>query len=73
MRSRMNQIRNAFMMLLCSQGTPMILAGDEFGNSQLGNNNAYCHDDNITWLNWNHTKSEQDILDFVKKLIAFRR
>ena len=73
MRSRMNQIRNAFMMLLCSQGTPMILAGDEFGNSQLGNNNAYCHDDNITWLNWNHTKSEQDILDFVKKLIAFRK
>lgn len=68
MRSRMNQIRNAFMMLLCSQGTPMILAGDEFGNSQLGNNNAYCHDDNITWLNWNHTKSEQDILDFVKSL-----
>ena len=73
MRSRMNQIRNAFTMLLCSQGTPMLLAGDEFGNTQLGNNNAYCHDDNITWLNWKHTKSEQDIFEFVKRMIAFRK
>lgn len=73
MRSRMNQICNAFTMLLCSQGTPMLLAGDEFGNTQLGNNNAYCHDDNITWLNWKHTKSEQDIFEFVKRMIAFRK
>ena len=73
MRSRMNQIRNAFTMLLCSQGTPMLLAGDEFGNTQIGNNNAYCHDDNITWLNWKHTKSEQDIFEFVKRMIAFRK
>lgn len=73
LKSRMNQIRNAFTMLLCSQGTPMILAGDEFGNTQLGNNNAYCHDDNITWLNWKHSKMEQEIFEYVKKLIAFRK
>lgn len=70
---RMRQIRNAFLMLLCSQGTPMILAGDEFGNTQLGNNNAYCHDNSITWLNWKHAKHELEILEYVKKLIAFRK
>lgn len=70
---RMRQIRNAFLMLLCSQGTPMILAGDEFGNSQEGNNNPYCHDDTITWLNWRETKQGSQIRQYVKQLIRFRR
>lgn len=67
------QIRNAFFMLLASQGTPMILAGDEFGNSQEGNNNPYCQDNSITWLNWNQIKTNQDIFQYVKTLIDFRK
>lgn len=70
---RMSQIRNAFCMMMCSQGTPMILAGDEFGNSQLGNNNAYCHDSSLTWLNWKWGKQGEEINDYVKKLIMFRK
>lgn len=70
---RMRQIRNAFLMLLCSQGTPMILAGDEFGNTQLGNNNPYCHDNLVTWLNWKHSKREMQILEYVRKLVRFRK
>ena len=70
---RMTQMRNAFMMLMCSQGTPMIFAGDEFGNTQFGNNNPYCHDDNVTWLQWRHSQSDLLMLEFVKKLIAFRK
>ena len=60
-------------MLLFSQGTPMILAGDEFGNSQKGNNNPYCQDNAITWLDWNHTDYQKEILEYVRKLIAFRK
>lgn len=70
---RIRQIRNAFFMLLCSQGTPMILAGDEFGNTQDGNNNPYCHDDTVTWLNWRETKQGTQIREYVKRLIAFRK
>lgn len=70
---RMIQIRNAFLMLFASQGTPMILAGDELGNTQRGNNNAYCQDNEITWINWRPTKTGEQILDFVKKLIRFRK
>lgn len=70
---RMRQIRNAFLMLLFSQGTPMILAGDEFGNTQDGNNNPYCHDDTLTWLNWRESKQKTQIREYVKRLIAFRR
>ncbi len=70
---RMRQIRNAFLMLLCSQGTPMIYAGDEFGNTQLGNNNPYCHDNLVTWLNWKHNKREMQILEYVRKLVMFRK
>lgn len=73
MDRRMTQIRNAFLMLLTSQGTPMILAGDEFGNTQMGNNNAYCHDDEMTWLNWNKTKRSESIFTFVKNMIAMRK
>lgn len=70
---RMRQIRNAFLMLFLSQGTPMLLAGDEFGNTQDGNNNPYCHDDTVTWLNWQETKMAGEIREYVRKLIAFRR
>lgn len=70
---RMCQIRNAFLMMLLSQGTPMILAGDEFGNSQNGNNNPYCQDNAITWLDWRQLNSHKEIQEYVKKLIAFRK
>lgn len=70
---RMIQIRNAFLMLLTSQGTPMILGGDELGNTQLGNNNAYCQDNATTWIHWNVTKTGEQIHDFVKKMIRFRK
>ena len=70
---RKQQLRNAFLMLFLSQGTPLILAGDEFGNSQQGNNNAYCQDNEISWVNWKKDKASRDQLDFVKHLIAFRK
>lgn len=70
---RRRQIRNALITLLFSQGTPLLLAGDEFGNSQMGNNNAYCQDNEISWLNWNNLKSNRDVFDFVKFLIAERK
>lgn len=70
---RKQQIRNGFLMMALSQGTPMILGGDEFGNSQDGNNNAYCQDNPIGWLDWDKMKANQDIYEFVKKLLAFRR
>lgn len=70
---RRKQIRNALATLFFSQGTPLLLAGDEFGNSQQGNNNAYCQDNEISWLNWNNQKENKDILQYVKKLIEFRR
>ncbi len=70
---RKKQLRNAFLLLFLSQGTPMILAGDEFGNSQNGNNNAYCQDNEISWLNWHLLDTNKDIYDFVKYMIAFRK
>jgi glycogen operon protein len=73
MDRRMIQIRNAFLMLLTSQGTPMILAGDELGNTQFGNNNAYCQDNAVTWINWNMTQTAGQIHDFVKHIIQFRK
>ena len=70
---RKGQIRNAFFMVLLSQGTPCILAGDEFGNSQEGNNNVYCQDNRIGWLNWRTAKTEKELTAFVKALIALRK
>ena len=70
---RMCQIRNAFLMLLLAQGTPMILAGDEFGNTQNGNNNPYCQDNAITWLDWKQMTNNKEIHTYVKKMIAFRK
>lgn len=70
---RKKQLRNAFLLLFLSQGTPLILAGDEFSNTQSGNNNAYCQDNEISWLNWNLLKTNQDLFEFVKAVIAFRK
>lgn len=73
MTLRNNQIRNAFFLLLMAQGTPCILAGDEFKNTQLGNNNVYCQDNEISWLNWKNLKKETELFEYVKKLIALRK
>lgn len=70
---RNNQIRNAFFLTLMAQGTPCILAGDEFKNTQSGNNNVYCQDNELAWLNWKNLKKEADLFEYVKKLIAIRK
>jgi glycogen operon protein len=64
------QQRNLLATLLLSQGVPMLLAGDELGRTQGGNNNAYCQDNAISWLDWQHT--DQSLLRFVTELIALR-
>ena len=70
---RLQQIKNALLMLFLAQGTPLIFMGDEFGNSQKGNNNPYCQDNDTTWLNWKNLNSNKEIYSFMKKLIAFRK
>ena len=65
----MRQIKNALIMVLLSGGTPLILSGDEFGNSQNGNNNPYCVDSELSWVNWKETNESREILDWTKKLI----
>lgn len=67
---RNRQKRNLLTTLFVSQGIPMLVAGDEFGRSQKGNNNAYCQDNEISWLNWDEI--DEDLLAFTKKLIALR-
>lgn len=70
---RERQIKNAFLMVLLSQGTPMIYGGDEIGNTQNGNNNAYCQDNSLGWIDWKGLKKNENVLEFVKKAIAFRK
>lgn len=70
---RCRQLRNAMVLLLLSQGTPLLLAGDEFGNSKSGNNNSYCQDNDISWLNWNQKKTNEKIWQFAKYMIGFRK
>ncbi len=70
---RNKQISNALATLLLSQGTPMLLAGDEFGNSQMGNNNPYCQDNEISWINWTNLRYNKKQFEFVKELIQFRK
>lgn len=70
---RKKQIRNALLLLFLSQGVPLLMAGDEFGNSKSGNNNSYCQDNEISWLNWNQQKTNSDIYEFTKNIIAFRK
>lgn len=70
---RRRMVQNAAAVLLCSRGTPMFLAGDEFCNSQSGNNNAYCQDNEISWLNWDELKKNQPVFQFFRYMIAFRK
>ena len=70
---RMKQMKNAFSLLLLAQATPMILGGDEFGFSSLGNNNPYCQDNATTWINWNLMDQKNELYDFVKQLIRIRK
>ena len=69
---RMKQLRNAFAMLMFAQGIPLIYGGDEFGNSQQGNNNVYGQDNELSWIQWNSSKNAKELQEYVKKLIAFR-
>lgn len=69
---RLRQMRNFFATLLFSQGTPMIVAGDEFARTQNGNNNAYCQDSEIGWVNWDLDQDGKDLLRFVRRLIKLR-
>jgi len=70
---RTRQIKNFAAILLTSFGVPMILAGDELGRTQRGNNNAYCHDNDISWVNWSNLKKYSDLHRFFKLMIAFRK
>jgi glycogen operon protein len=69
---RARQKRNLLATLLLSQGTPMLLAGDEFGRSQQGNNNAYCQDNEISWVDWEHDERAQALTRFVRRLAHLR-
>ncbi|WP_320955933.1 glycogen debranching protein [Enterocloster asparagiformis] len=69
---RFRMMRNACAVLMCSRGTPMFFAGDEFGNTQLGNNNAYCQDNEISWLNWELLKENEDLFGYFRFMIRFR-
>ncbi len=70
---RKKQMRNAITLVMLGQGVPLLLAGDEFGNSQEGNNNCYCQDNKMGWVNWNTLKRNQSYAEFVRQMIAFRR
>ncbi|RDU23309.1 alpha-amylase family glycosyl hydrolase [Anaerosacchariphilus polymeriproducens] len=70
---RLSQRKNAMLMLFLSQGVPFLLAGDEIGNTQKGNNNAYCQDNEIGWINWKGQETDAQMLEFIKKLISFRK
>jgi len=70
---RKRLMKNAMAVLLCSRGTPMLLAGDEFRNSQFGNNNPYCQDNEISWLNWDDLQKNRDMFEFVKHMTSFRK
>ena len=70
---RRRMVKNAAAVLLMSRGTPMFLAGDEFCNTQFGNNNAYCQDNEISWLDWNRIEQNKDVFEFFKYMIQFRK
>lgn len=69
---RGRQVKNAFALLMLSRGTPMILSGDEFRNSQGGNNNSYCQDNAISWLDWEDLERYPDVFQFFRDMIHFR-
>ncbi len=70
---RHKQVKNSFAILLLSQGVPMLLAGDEVLNTQQGNNNGYCQDNELTWFNWGLTEKNADMLHFAQQMIALRK
>ncbi|MCR5419549.1 MAG: glycogen debranching enzyme [Lachnospiraceae bacterium] len=70
---RHRMVMNAAAALMMSRGTPMFYAGDEFGNSQFGNNNAYCQDNEVAWINWKDKEKNRDIFEFFKFMIDYRR
>ena len=70
---RRRLVKNAFAALFCSRGAAMFFAGDEFCNTQYGNNNAYCQDNIISWLDWNRLEEYKEIHDFVRFMITFRK
>lgn len=70
---RMKQLRNAFTLLMLSQGTPCFFMGDEFGRTQRGNNNPYCQDNAVTWVNWKELERHGDLYAYVRELICLRR
>lgn len=73
LKLRRRMIFNACAVLMCSRGTPMFLAGDEFCNTQFGNNNPYCQDNEISWLDWSRLDRYRDVFEFFKFMIAFRK
>ena len=70
---RLSQRKNAISFLMLSQATPLLMAGDEFGHSAGGNNNAYCQDNKVNWLNWNFDKAGKELYEFTKQMITFRK
>ena len=70
---RARQKRNFLATLLLSQGVPMLLAGDEMGRTQQGNNNAYCHDNELTWINWNLAPEDRELIELVRRLIQIQQ
>lgn len=70
---RARQVRNLLATLLLSQGTPMLVAGDEFGRTQQGNNNPYCQDNPISWVDWNWTDEQRTLFEFTQRLLQLRR
>ncbi|MFR9787362.1 glycogen debranching protein GlgX [Streptomyces sp. MB22_4] len=72
-RLRVRQIKNLLSIMMLSRGVPMLLAGDEFRNSQSGNNNAYCQDNPTSWLDWEQAEKEEETFEFTRRLIELRR
>ena len=70
---RARQVRNFLVTLFCSQGIPMLLAGDEIGRTQQGSNNAYCQDSPLSWVDWENAAKHADLADFTAALSALRR
>jgi glycogen operon protein len=70
---RRQQMKNAATILFLSRGVPMLLMGDEIGHTQGGNNNSYCHDNAVSWLDWRNVEKEKELLRFFSKLLAFRQ
>src|SRR5213079_58738 len=69
---RARQKRNFLVTLFLSQGVPMLLAGDEMGRTQAGNNNAYCQDNELSWFDWRFDDRRRALLDFTRRVIALR-